>query len=590
MRRRLFQFAAYVVAALLIVIGCTRTSLLEKDNSQIPIVITPTLQDATSTPATKAKTGSFDTGDRLGLYLTNSGLSLHTSNNITDNHLMTVHSDGNMYGGNLYYYGRDAVLDFYAYYPYNADVSASPLAFDFTVSTNQNESKDAYNWSDLCYATARGVSANDPSVASGSANLTFRHMLSQLVFDITVDKYIGGKQVIGITSVKITNMETCLEFNLSSGILRAPADYKYSDIYAHQISDDSNNPNNDKTYISSFALILPPQEVEATETEKLNLIAATIKFSDNSTMVRWFTADSYIAYGSGESLTYSFTITDHEEAILLDTAPTIGPWVGVDINIGANGSGDSDDDFNAMTPEISNNFNVLWENPASGYKDATTITVTIRNPTTGETKEYEVPIENLNSSDEDFGSFEFELNDPDAPFGYPFEITNIVIKDNEGDIIDSCESLAGATVPAPGDYTIAIVVNNIVGVSQGVVNDWDDFFTSGNISGAGVVNSFTVRLHQNGNISASDIQSVVFTIGNIDYSWTSFTKVRGNKFFIELSGMTFPGCSPSLPTMMSYPYTIARVKFIGAGSSELATATAGFSVGVMGAFSLDLTI
>ncbi len=597
MRRKLFQFAAYAAAAV-VLIGCTRNTLAIKEEG-IPVVITPTILETNSPSVnlapSKAKVGNFDQGDVLGLYLVEpsvNGNSLVAANRyFAENYKMVVGSNGTMKAesSDLYYEGRDAVLDFYSYYPYDANVTGTnPENFNFTVRTNQNEDINHYYNSDLCHSSKEDVGASDADVAAGAAELQYSHQLSQLVFGLTVSKQIGNKTVKGIQSVKVVSVETRTRFNLALATLHAPDgdDYQIADISAYQVSDNSNNPNDDKTYISTFALVLPPQDIEA----ERNFIEIIVEFNDNSTNTYWYTTSNAIAYGQGESFTYVLSISDSESAVKLETNPTIGPWTDVTTIIDGNGnSSDGNNWGGGLGSKIENNFTVYWDKPVEGYEEANKVTITIKNPETGETTDYTVDITDMDSSDPDFGIVEFPLVDDNAPFGYPFEIVEFEFKKYD-EVIDNCESLNGYLVTGNSDYTIAVVINNIIGINSGdiTVDNWEDLIGTGMLDGVGVANGFRVRLLESG-VLASDIKKVVMVIGGNQCSWTSsyWTEVKSNSLYTELSGLDLSSATGTKPT--AYPYTITSVVLYGTNDTTLATFSCNAGVVSAGGIVLDLS-
>ena len=119
-------------------------------------------------------TSSFTAGDQVGLYIVKGDGGLKSSNNWVDNALMTF--DGTKWtcdlpsGKNCY--PRDgSKLSFYAYYPYDSEVT-DPLNMSFSVQKDQSAGLSS---SYLMTASRKGVpKSHDP------VQLTFSHKLAMV--------------------------------------------------------------------------------------------------------------------------------------------------------------------------------------------------------------------------------------------------------------------------------------------------------------------------------------------------------------------------------------------------------------------------
>lgn len=117
-------------------------------------------------------TCSFTAGDQVGLYIVKGDGELQANGNWVENALMTF--DGSKWTCDLpadkKYYPRDgSKLSFYAYYPYNAQVT-NPLAMSFSVQSDQSAGLSP---SYLMTASRKGVPKSHNPV-----QLTFSHKLA----------------------------------------------------------------------------------------------------------------------------------------------------------------------------------------------------------------------------------------------------------------------------------------------------------------------------------------------------------------------------------------------------------------------------
>lgn len=117
-------------------------------------------------------TSSFTAGDQVGLYIVKGNGGLKASDNWVDNALLTY--DGTKWTCNLpegkKYYPRDgSKLSFYAYYPYDSEVT-DPLNMSFSVQKDQSAGLSS---SYLMTASQKGVSKSHNPV-----QLTFAHKLA----------------------------------------------------------------------------------------------------------------------------------------------------------------------------------------------------------------------------------------------------------------------------------------------------------------------------------------------------------------------------------------------------------------------------
>ena len=157
---------------------------------------------------TRAANAEWTAGDKVGIFMkaANGDLSAATA----VNKLHTTDKNGNLTASNaenaLYYPTDGSSVDFVAYYPYVISLPGNTYKVDVTTQTD----KPAI---DLLYSdNAKGFAKG----ASGSPQLTFAHMLSQIVFNIEKDATIPTLDGLKVT---FKGMNTKADFTLADGKL-----------------------------------------------------------------------------------------------------------------------------------------------------------------------------------------------------------------------------------------------------------------------------------------------------------------------------------------------------------------------------------
>lgn len=167
----------------------------------------------------RATATKWDAGDRIGVYMKTTGTTLTGTalSGATANVSYTTTAGNGFFtatSNKLFFPHDGAKVDFVAYYPYNANISAGIYPVNI-----KDQTKEANI--DLMYAdNVKNVNA------SSSANvLNFKHQLARIKFTI---KSTDGKDLTGLTAT-LNNMSTTADFKLATGEfanLSATADVK----------------------------------------------------------------------------------------------------------------------------------------------------------------------------------------------------------------------------------------------------------------------------------------------------------------------------------------------------------------------------
>ena len=184
--------------------------------------------ELTLAPQTRVATGAdfksaWEDGDQVGLFAVKrtSGTpgGLQASDNEIHNIRLT-YSNGAWSGVPVWPAGDDYVMDFYAYYPYDASL-ADPTAAAFAVKADQNSTTGGlsnHSLSDLLTASADNTGEG---YANGSTvSLQFAHVMAMV--QITVDDTYGAIDTSDEPTATLHSVQTAASFNWTTGVLPAP--------------------------------------------------------------------------------------------------------------------------------------------------------------------------------------------------------------------------------------------------------------------------------------------------------------------------------------------------------------------------------
>ena len=162
-------------------------------------------------PVTRASTDAefsseWEEGDAIGLFAVEAGGTLASENNPLHNVKLAYQSKKwVLNGGTETVWPTNGNLDFYAYYPYDANAT-DPTAIAFAVHGDQNgvtDGKPNYNCSDLLTARATGVGKGQ------TVTLSFSHALSMIQVFVPVNTGWGASKELKVY-VKVVKTKAVL--------------------------------------------------------------------------------------------------------------------------------------------------------------------------------------------------------------------------------------------------------------------------------------------------------------------------------------------------------------------------------------------
>lgn len=211
MKKHLF-FGAMALMAL--ASGCSQDgsneTVINPEVEKIPIQISTNI-------ATRVADASFESGDKVGIYVVNqedgSSGALVSSGNHVDNMGFTYTTKWTP-DADIYWENQTTKADFYAYYPYNA--SATTTAYIFSTQTDQS-TLAGYKASELLWG--KTVAA---SPTGGTVGITMDHSLSNVLVYLNPGKGFTAESLAASTvSVKICNVKTDASLNIATGYVTA---------------------------------------------------------------------------------------------------------------------------------------------------------------------------------------------------------------------------------------------------------------------------------------------------------------------------------------------------------------------------------
>ena len=189
---------------------------------------------------------TWEEGDAIGLFVVENGQPLAASGNPAHNVKLTYTGGNWVLENEILWEGR--MLDFYAYYPYDAAMT-DPTNVTFKVQEDQSAEtggKSNYGLSDLLTAQAKGV------IAGNLVTLQFSHQMAM----VQVKLAVTNKGTVGLT---LKNVKTSGVLNLAQGL--TVSDDMTGDVVMRRVEQEG-----DADYASSytFRALVPAQGIEET--------------------------------------------------------------------------------------------------------------------------------------------------------------------------------------------------------------------------------------------------------------------------------------------------------------------------------------
>lgn len=215
MKKRLFL----IVAATCILLSCGKNPQSNTPCGETPGEKTPTETlipiNISVSPYTKATDSAYESGDKVGLYVVNSGTAFSNSGNHADNIAFTF--TGSTWDGasDLYWKDQTTAASFYCYYPYISSIS-NVKEIPFTVKTDQS-TIEGYKASELLWGAKSNVSPTSDVV-----DITTTHRMSNiLVYVLPGNGYTAETIKQEGVQVTINNLKVNATMDAENGTVTA---------------------------------------------------------------------------------------------------------------------------------------------------------------------------------------------------------------------------------------------------------------------------------------------------------------------------------------------------------------------------------
>lgn len=206
---------SYIYFAIVALCGCSEQNIEDLHNSDVDFPGHFKLRFDVSYPGNnRATETSFESGDRIGVFITQSNLNLELAGNTLTNEQYCF--NGTEWISEKQIYWDNGTYNFYSYFPHTSDI-CSITDLPFKVSNNQNyklpdSDIDEYQKSDFMYASALSVPASNSPV-----NLSFNHILSKLTIRIIKGEDYEG-EIPDNATVLVHNTVTSATIDLNVGV------------------------------------------------------------------------------------------------------------------------------------------------------------------------------------------------------------------------------------------------------------------------------------------------------------------------------------------------------------------------------------
>lgn len=306
---------------------------LEASQEAVTFTATQTSSDSITTRATDT---GFQSGDEIGIYVVrrsgNTSEKLKISGNYADNKRYRIDSNGQLQpysNADKIYLSKSEVYDFYAYYPYNENLS-DPTNYDFYVNMDQTTA-EVYTKNDVM------IAQNTSGINNGSVSLLFerKFALVETYFEKVAGKVVTSASLNGVKNTAFLNIGT----NRASTELNNAGNIKMN-LYA------------ENEYFYIFRAILPVQELKG------NYL---FEFTINDQIVQ-YKATSVTPLAEGKKSTYLLNMQYRIRAYQRDAGT--GNVTGAEKEVFNHG----EDVHLAATPTPNYDFAGWYESPMIGWQ------------------------------------------------------------------------------------------------------------------------------------------------------------------------------------------------------------------------------
>lgn len=271
---------------------------------QMAMANTRTVTDAVS------RVTSWKVGDAIGIYALPAGTS-NVANAKATNAKYVLGSDNTWKaeaGSEIY---PEEALDYYAYYPYQADIT-DPTAINISAKVDQSTTNgDDYGASDVLAGQTKNVAAGQ-----GNVTLAFKHMFAMVETKVEGDKVTKQPTKVELKGVRL---DAVLNIMAATPAATVKTDATAKDVTMYYLAREGNADAQVKPF--SFRATVPAQEIAA----NTPLVAIYAPDADNKTYTMQHTAA--VPYNAGVFRQLNVNIGSTKVSLTIPKGDlTISPW------------------------------------------------------------------------------------------------------------------------------------------------------------------------------------------------------------------------------------------------------------------------
>lgn len=241
----------------------------------------------------RATDTSFESNDKIGVYVVKGGTLLQPAGNVLNNELFSY--NGTAWTASRDVFWSEGSFDVYAYYPHAVSVGDTE-DFSFSVARDQS-SHEGYTSADFLWAVRTGVAASADPVA-----LTFSHRMSKALVELQKAEGYEG-EIPADAEVYIHSTVTDASVDLSTGDVSKAMYGAMESIHAFKKSP------------TEFEAIVVPQNLE-TRRPLVEVVAGGVSYL----------MEGKISFRQGYSHRLVVTLSKNPEQTKIEIGGSIGGW------------------------------------------------------------------------------------------------------------------------------------------------------------------------------------------------------------------------------------------------------------------------
>lgn len=265
-----------------------------EDDNENNISLSPYINENQTT--TRMSGTNFEANDEIGVYAV-----AYQNNNTQEGDIINSYAPNvkHVYNasewaipsnGRLPWASSNTKVVLYAYYPYNASLTATNSKnYQFSINSDQS-TKASLTGSDFLWAKSNAATPTKNKIP-----LSFTHQMSKIIINIKSTKDFTNEEISQF-QVNLLNLVNDVKIDLSTGSVSIQSGATVSDITPYKRSNPTNG------YNITFEAIVPPQDV-ALSTDLMSIKSA------EGIIPHIYKAENNLTFNSGKQYTFNINIS-----------------------------------------------------------------------------------------------------------------------------------------------------------------------------------------------------------------------------------------------------------------------------------------